>query len=106
VTERRSPLEDSVRKLIHFSIGLYVIVLLLILGGAGSAIYVVLTNHDTRDALCTFRTDLEVRVASSRKFLDEHPEGLPKAGISAQQLSQSIRNQDRTVDALRGLDCS
>lgn len=58
------------------------------------------TNHD---ALCTFRGDLEKRVANSRDFLKENPEGIP--GIPAMTLRTSITNQESTIAALSDLSC-
>jgi hypothetical protein len=103
VTERRTPLEDTVKRLINVTLLLIALVVLILAAGGASAIYVVNTNKDTRDSLCTLRGDLESRVQQTRDYLDKHPEGFP--GVSARQLSESIRNQDRTVDALGALDC-
>jgi hypothetical protein len=100
---RRAPLEDSVRRLIRWSIGLYALVIVLIVAAAGGTVYVVNTNHDTRDSLCSLRGDLESRVQQTRDYLEKHPEGFP--GVPARQLRDSLRNQERTVDALANLDC-
>lgn len=62
--------------------------------------------HDAtldRRALCTFRADLEARVASSRDFLVKHPAGF--AGIPAATILKSIHDQERTIRALRALPC-
>lgn len=64
------------------------------------------TSDDARvttAALCALRNDLEVRVASSRSFLAEHPNGIP--GISAKAIRDGIANQERTITALAGIDC-
>ena len=57
----------------------------------------------TTAALCALRTDLERRVASSRAFLAEHPDGIP--GISAKVIRDGIVNQQSTISALSGIDC-
>ena len=57
----------------------------------------------TTAALCALRSDLERRVATSEAFLAEHPHGIP--GISAKQIRDGIRNQERTIRALSGIDC-
>lgn len=57
------------------------------------------TNH----ALCVLRADLEQRVADSERFLEQHPDGIP--GIPAEQIQQSIDNQQRTIEALADLRC-
>jgi hypothetical protein len=59
--------------------------------------------RDTKYALCTFRRDLEVRVTTSREFLRMHPNGIP--GVPARAIRDSLTNQQRTVDALSGIDC-
>jgi len=64
------------------------------------------TRHDagvTTSALCALRTDLERRVAGSKTFLAEHPAGIP--GISAKVIRDGIKNQERTIKALSGIDC-
>ena len=57
----------------------------------------------TTRALCALRSDLERRVASSRAFLAEHPDGIP--GISAKVIRDGLRNQESTIRALSGIDC-
>lgn len=57
----------------------------------------------TTSALCALRNDLKVRVASSRSFLAEHPNGIP--GISAKVVRDGIANQERTIAALSNIDC-
>lgn len=99
----RTPLEDSVRRLIRYSIVLYVVVGLLCIGMVAVIVKTVGDAHQTRDALCTLRSDLEVRVASSRKFLDDHPNGIP--GVPVETIREGIRNQDRTIHALDSINC-
>lgn len=57
----------------------------------------------TTDALCALRRDMQVRVDGGRAFLREHPNGIP--GISAADIRDGIRNQQRTIKALAGIDC-
>lgn len=59
---------------------------------------------NTGAALCTLRGDLEQRVEASQRFLREHPKGIP--GINAATIQSGIVNQQRTVDALSGLNCA
>jgi hypothetical protein len=59
--------------------------------------------RDSNQALCSLRDDLERRIASSQAFLVANPEGVP--GIPAKLIQDGIDNQQRTVDALGGLDC-
>jgi hypothetical protein len=99
----RPPLEVSVRRLIRLSIGLYVIVVLV----AGGLVYVGFKaygfSHDSQRSLCVLRTDLEARVKSSEDFLAKHPHGA--FGIPARTIQDGIANQQRTIRALKGLDC-
>lgn len=101
--EPKAPLEESVKRLIRYSIVLYVVVAVLCVGLAAVVVKTTSEARDTRDSLCTLRADLEVRVESSRKFLDEHPEGIP--GVPARAIREGIRNQDRTIHALDSLHC-
>lgn len=55
-------------------------------------------------ALCALRVDLDQRVASSRAFLRENPEGIP--GIPPKLIRDGIANQQRTIATLAILDCS
>jgi hypothetical protein len=57
-----------------------------------------------RAALCALRHDLEARVADSRRFLSTHPRGI--RDIPAKQIRMSISNSERTIGALRVIDCS
>lgn len=65
------------------------------------------TSRDDADrleqALCSLRSDLEVRVASSRAFLEQYPDGIP--GISPKLIQDGIDNQQRTIIALKDLHC-
>jgi hypothetical protein len=90
-----------------------VVLLFVLLGGAGLAAYLDSVHRredleqiatSTNAALCTLRSDLERRVKDSRDFLEENPDGIP--GISPETIAQSIENQQQTIDALGGLDCS
>lgn len=61
----------------------------------------------THDALCTFKHDLEVRVAASQKFLDDIHHGLrqPIQGVSDTDLRRSIASQRATLASLSTLKC-
>jgi len=75
---------------------------LVIIGGTIG--YVAHESARTKHALCVLRGDLETRINSSTKFLQEHPEGIP--GIRPKLIRDGIQNQRRTVNALRSLNCS
>jgi high-affinity Fe2+/Pb2+ permease len=59
--------------------------------------------EENHGALCALRADIQTRLGSTEKFLDENPRGIP--GISAAQIQQSIDNYNRTLIALSGLRC-
>jgi hypothetical protein len=61
-------------------------------------------GRQTHDALCTYRNDLVTRVIAGNKFIAEHPEGL--AGLTVKQLASSVNQQQRTILALKGLNCA
>lgn len=77
------------------------LVLALVLLGAGIKVY--LDGRDTKDALCTLRFDLATRALAATAYLKEHPNGAP--GIPAKQVLESIYNQQRTIVALKDLNC-
>lgn len=60
-------------------------------------------NETARIALCALRTDLDVRIVSSKQFLEENPKGIP--GIPASLIRQGLANSIRTRKALSVLDC-
>jgi hypothetical protein len=62
------------------------------------------TASQNATALCALRGDLERRVADGRAFLMTHPAGIP--GIPAASVKTSIGNSERTIRALRVIDCS
>lgn len=60
-------------------------------------------SHRTKDAVCSFRSDLVARTAASEKYLADHPEGV--FGLSAAQIRSSLDSQRRTIAALGGAGC-
>jgi hypothetical protein len=70
------------------------------------AIVGAVSFHSTRvntDALCALRGDLKNRVAASQRFLVDHPAGV--AGIPAKTIRDGIKNQQRTIAALKNISC-
>lgn len=76
---------------------------LLYVGLIGGGIKVYLDAKNTNDALCTFRQDLVVRVIGSTDFLKKNPEGIP--GIPPKIILEGISNQQKTITALKDLNC-
>lgn len=66
-------------------------------------VVVILWVDDVRTGVCALRADLQRRVATSKAYLEEHPEGF--AGIPASVIRKSIRDQQRTIDTLGGIRC-
>ena len=60
-------------------------------------------SDQNRESLCALRADLQARVDGGVKFLAQHPHGA--FGFKPREIRDSITNQQRTVQALRGLDC-
>lgn len=87
------------RSLVYCGAVIGVVLALLILAAG----YQFVQASRTTAALCVFRADLQSRVDGGVKFLASHPHGI--AGISPADIKDSIRNQQRTVRALRGLSC-
>lgn len=84
---------------------------LVLSGGMGLLAVVLLVlaliglsyQHANTNALCSFRDDLQKRVTSTTKFLQEHPKGIP--GIPAGTLRVSLINEQHTLDSLSALKC-
>lgn len=91
-------LQRSLRRLAVATVVLY---LALISGG----LKVYLDGKGTVDALCAFRQDIERRALASQDFLEEHPSGLPKAGITPKLILEQQANYQRTITSLKGLEC-
>lgn len=89
-------LRRSLRRLMIATAVLY---FMLVAGG----LKVYLDSRNTTQTLCSLRQDLEVRVAGSIKFLQENPNGIP--GVPVKTIAEQIANQQRTIDALKNLDC-
>lgn len=80
---------------------LYVVVVTISVGG-----YLTLRGSQQRNtrALCALRADIERRVQISKDFLIAHPHGIP--GFPAATIKASLDNQERSIDALSGLNCN
>lgn len=102
VVERRNPnttaesLRKSLRRLVAATLVLY-----LVMGAVALKIYI--DGRATHDSLCTFRADLANRALASTDFLRDHPNGV--AGIPPKIILEGIYNQQRTIVALKDLDC-
>lgn len=57
-------------------------------------------NHRS---LCALRADLQRRVVSGQAFLHDHPRGA--FGFSTAQIAKGVHDQERTIRALRFLNC-
>jgi hypothetical protein len=89
----------GLRQIRRAVLGLYALVALLCV----VAVVGFLANQQATDSLCALRADLQTRVATSKQFLKEHPNGIP--GIPAKTFRDGIKNQERTIRALSGLSC-
>ena len=61
------------------------------------------TADQAHDAICALRQERIQGVADAKKFLSEHPQGIP--GVSRADILRSIHTQEETVRAFRFADC-
>lgn len=90
----------SIRRQLFWLAGATVVVYLAL---AGVVVWTYAGAESNREALCALRGDLQDRVDSSVKLLDDHPNGL--AGIPPKTIRDGIKNQRRTIKALSRIDC-
>jgi hypothetical protein len=69
----------------------------------GWGLKVYFESVDTRNALCTYRDDLQRRVTQNTQFLKDNPNGV--AGIPSKVFVDSIANQQRAINSLQELNC-
>lgn len=91
---------DELRRALRRQTILTVVLYLALIGGG---IKVYIDSKNTTDALCAFRQDLAQRVLATADFLEEHPSGIP--GVPIKIMLQQLSNQQRTVTALKTLNC-
>jgi hypothetical protein len=60
-------------------------------------------NRTALVALCALRYDLDLRIATSQTFLDEHPKGIP--GVPVALIQTGLANSIRTRKTLDVLEC-
>lgn len=97
-------MDSTIKKVVNKQVRiLYIITFITLAIVAYSAYSARGEAAQTKKALCTFRLDLINRVSSGREFLREHPNGIP--GISAAQITLSLKNQQLTIDSLDNLHC-
>jgi hypothetical protein len=105
--QAEADLQRSLRRLNWTVVVLAILLLTLFLGSfVVSAIQrneIRKVTATTTSALCTLRHNLEIRVAASRQFLKDHPNGIQ--GIPASAIEQDIANEQKTIDALNVLIC-
>lgn len=80
---------------------LMVLTVLLAVCLGGTMVYVYTSSQVNRDALCTFRADVEARALGTRQLIGRG--GFP--GIPTRTLRTSLDGQERTVRALSILPC-
>lgn len=91
------------RHTLKFLVTLGVVGAVALFGGGYRLALQTSDNKQTTRALCALKDDVKRRAQSSRDYLTAHPNGAP--GIPAKVIRDGIVNQQRTVDALRGLKC-
>lgn len=105
----REQILHSIRSLTRATVALFLsIVLVTGIGFLDSvkqknAIAEVSLNN--RAALCAFRSDLERRVETTKKFLRRNDDPEPIPGVTRNSIRTTLRNQQRTLVSFRSLDC-
>ncbi len=104
---RQRSVLTAIRWLIALTAGLYVIQGVVFAGGYINAAHqrddIAQNATDTARAVCALRLDLKRRITTSKGLLTHAPNGIP--GLPAAVIVKSINDQQRTVDALRFVDC-
>lgn len=74
------------------------------------AFYAIHQNHslarqgrEAHDALCVLKADYRHRLRVGRRFLHEHPNGIP--GVKVGVIRASVTNQKATLRSLKPLHC-
>lgn len=94
--ETAETLRQTLRRLVFATFVLYIVIF-------GVVYYIYTVSQSNTKGLCAIRNDSEARVQQSKKFLKEHPNGIP--GISSEQLKRSVDTSGRTVRALADIHC-
>lgn len=69
----------------------------------GGVFKVYQTADNVHRSLCALRAERIRGIVNGKKFLQEHPQGIP--GISRADILRSIETQKETVRAFRFADC-
>lgn len=94
-----TPLEDirrSLRRLVIATVALY-----LALGALGLKTF--FDGRTVTDSLCALRQDAARESLTAIQFVKSHPKGAP--GIPNEVILESAANKQRTIIALKDLDC-
>lgn len=105
-SEALKAIQRTLGNLVLATIILYGLVLTMLIGLAIFAFVIFGQSKDSHDALCTFRANIAGQVVSTQEFLKQHPEGLPKLGLPATTLQQTLARQTATLASLNSLNCS
>lgn len=62
-------------------------------------------GKEAHDGVCALKVDLHQRVIDGYKYLAKHPDGAPALGLSRKALLRSIGNEQRTLVALKTVNC-
>lgn|SRR6476620_1399611 len=92
---------------VKIAVAAFALSVVLFAAVVGMAIYIfsgkTAAGTETHEAICALTSDLEVRTEGTRRFLNEHPDGI--SGIPASTLRESLQNQERTIGALSVVSC-
>lgn len=80
------------------------VALIIILAGTILGVLQVYKTADqAHHAICALRAERVQGIKNARRFLEEHPKGIP--GITRADIQRSIATQKQTVRAFRFADC-
>jgi hypothetical protein len=92
---------------VKIAMAAFLLSVFLFVAAVGGGIYLLAHKSDegteTHEAICALTADLEVRTEGTRRFLNDHPSGIP--GIPVSTLRESLQNQERTIGALSVVSC-
>lgn len=60
-------------------------------------------GHEAHAAICTLKADYRTRIRQGKRFLRDHPSGIP--GIKVGVIRAAVTNETRTLNALRPVHC-
>jgi hypothetical protein len=103
-TEKHRTIADELRFRLKILLYATILIYAVVIAAGFIGWYI---NHQqaskTERALCSLKAELQRRVDNTQAFLVKYPHGLD--GLSKADLTKSIQDTQRTIDALSILNC-